>query len=495
MTACVCAQSECPVQRPAFLTRMASVLPPAFVPLAPATLSASLFSGSAIPLAPRHSVKPCSARPYRRRPRAVLDTGDSPRVAESEELATAAAAAAKSAAGKAGEAVDAVAQAALAEGRGGDVFFEGDVEGEDGEGVGEGMVKLGPIFGKTLTVPGRYLLYSVPFMWGTFGPAVRLLFMSDPHPGPSVFNTERLLLSNAVYFPILSAEVANIREKLRVKKASANVAEEIAADEADPFLSIRAGVELGAYVFCANVAQVIGLQSTSASRAAFLVQLQTVFIPVIAAALGIAKVSRNTWIGSITALAGVALLSSDKGHGAMSSLTGDSLEVLSAFFFSLFVIRLGAFCNRIPPGPLVASKLAVQAFLSICWAVSVEAFELSGPGGGYDAVYHENHPWTLPVVAVNLGVVAWTGLICSALSGWFQTKGQQSVDADETAVIFATQPLWAAATAAILLGEGFGPKGFAGGALIVGATIFSSLREGNEGIIGEEATADRTDSD
>lgn len=471
---------------------MASVLPPAFLPLAPAALSASSFSGSAVPLAPRRSAAPCSVRPHRRRPRAVLDTGDSLRVAESEELAAAAAAAAKSAPGKAGEAADAAAQATLAEDRGGNAF-EGDVGGEDGEGVGEGMVKLGPIFGKTLTVPGRYLLYSVPFMWGTFGPAVRLLFMSDPHPGPSVFNTERLLLSNAVYFPILSAEVVNIREKLRVKKASAGVAEEVATDEADPFLSIRAGVELGAYVFCANVAQVIGLQSTSASRAAFLVQLQTVFIPVIAAALGIAKVSRNTWIGSITALAGVALLSSDKGHGAVSSLTGDSLEVLSAFFFSLFVIRLGAFCNRIPPGPLVASKLAVQAFLSICWAVSVEAFALSGPGGGYDAVYHENHPWTLPVVAVNLGVVVWTGLICSALSGWFQTKGQQSVDADETAVIFATQPLWAAATAAILLGEGFGPKGFAGGALIVGATIFSSLPDGDEGEDGEEPTVGKTD--
>jgi drug/metabolite transporter (DMT)-like permease len=365
------------------------------------------------------------------------------------------------------------------------------------------------LLGRTVAVPGRYLLYAVPFLWGTFGPAVRLLFMTDPHPEPSVFNSERLLLANAVYAPVLLAEVAAVRARFRARAEAA--AEGAAAatdhnraatrtqgdgdgdddDAADPFLSIRAGLELGAYVFCANVAQVIGLQSTSASRAAFLVQLQTVFIPVLAAALGLGAVSRNTWIGAVTAVAGVALLSSDKSHGAASSLGGDALEVLSAVFFSFYVLRLGAFCSRIQPATLVAVKIFVQAALSVGWAVGMEALALAGPHAPYNAAHVDAHPWTPHVIAVNVAVVAWTGLMSSAVSGWLQSRGQQSVPPSEAAVIFATQPLWASATAALVLGEAFGPKGFAGGALIVAATVFSSLPEGDDsgGAGGDDGAA------
>ena len=87
-------------------------------------------------------------------------------------------------------------------------------------------------------------------------------------------------------------------------------------------------------------------------------------------------------------------------------------------------------------------------------------------------------PWTLAGIAVNVAVVSWTGLFSSAVSGWAQTKGQQVVPASEAVVIFPTQPLWASTLAALLLGESFGPKGFAGGALIVVATLIASRLSG-----------------
>ena len=83
-------------------------------------------------------------------------------------------------------------------------------------------------------------------------------------------------------------------------------------------------------------------------------------------------------------------------------------------------------------------------------------------------------------IVINIAVVLWTGLLSSAASGWAQTKGQQSVPASEAAVIFATQPLWASGIAAVLLGEGFGPKGIAGGALIVLSTLLSSRQTGGK---------------
>lgn len=223
------------------------------------------------------------------------------------------------------------------------------------------------------------------------------------------------------------------------------------------------------------------MQQTSASRAAFLVQLQTVIVPVLAGFLGIDAISTTTWLSSIVAVAGVALLSSDKASGAASTLTGDALEILSAMFFSTYIIRLSKFANNLPANPLVATKIVVQAALSIGWALLTEL----------TVMFHNNVtdasevpvdavPWTFSDILVNIGVVLWTGLLSSAVAGWVQTKGQQGVPASEAVVIFAAQPLWASALAAVVLGESFGVKGYTGGALIVAATLIASRQSGND---------------
>lgn len=321
-------------------------------------------------------------------------------------------------------------------------------------------ISIGPL---STAVPTRWLLYLVPFFWGSFAPAVRYLFAQEQHPDPSVFNTIRLVLSTMIYAPVLAAEFNAYRKRN--------------TPDADPDRSFDfaiAGTELGIFVFLANVAQVLGLQQTSASRAAFLVQLQTVFVPVLSGLLGLAKISRKTWISSLVAVGGVALLSSDKSHGSVSSITGDALEVLSALFFSTYIIRLSKYCNNVAPNPLVATKIAVQAVLSLIWAASAELFAFWNHPTGSSLVADEKAPWTFSAVLISFVVVVWTGLMSSAASGWAQTRGQQGVPPSEAVVIFASQPLWASALAACVLGESFGPKGFAGGALIVAATLIAA---------------------
>lgn len=242
----------------------------------------------------------------------------------------------------------------------------------------------------------------------------------------------------------------------------------------DRFSFFPKGAELGLYVFIANIAQVLGLQQTSASRASFLVQLQTVFVPVLGTLLGVDKIKVATGISSLVAIAGVLLLSLDKNAGTQSSLTGDALEILSAFFFSVYIIRLSQIAKNVNPNPLVATKIAVQAVLSIGWAFFTELTMQAKPA---IQIASANEPWTVQAVLTGAGVVLWTGLMTSALSGWAQTKGQQAVPASEAALIFATQPLWATAIAAAVLGEGFGIKGIAGGGLVFIATLVPILSE------------------
>ena len=367
-----------------------------------------------------------------------------------------------------------------------------------------GSVEISIGFRK-VRVPGKALLFGVAALWGSFSPFVRLLFTQEHAPPPALFNTERLLVSSAVYLPVLWGEFAMYRadqakalEELSVATEAAPTARDepteaetatVLDDVKGPRLAfLWAGLELGGFVFLANVSQVLGLEQTSASRAAFLNQLQTVVVPILAGALGLQAISNRTWLSSAIAVAGVGLLSLDKSHGAVSSITGDGLEVLSAFFFSAYILRLGKYASTVRAPPLVATKIMVQAILSICWVTASTALSAShtvaadyAPGGRIVPIGGVlGTGWSTADVAVNFGVVIWTGLFVSALSGYIQTKGQSAVKPSDAAVIFATQPLFAAALSALILGEGFGPKGITGGLLILGATIVSSLEEGTK---------------
>ena len=57
--------------------------------------------------------------------------------------------------------------------------------------------------------------------------------------------------------------------------------------------------------------------------------------------MGLENVRSRAWIASVLVVADVALLSIDKGHGTVSSRTGDVFEIVSATFFSFEILQLG----------------------------------------------------------------------------------------------------------------------------------------------------------
>ncbi|KAK1862184.1 hypothetical protein I4F81_004759 [Pyropia yezoensis] len=59
-------------------------------------------------------------------------------------------------------------------------------------------------------------------------------------------------------------------------------------------------------MFLANTAQMVGLRTTTASRAAFLVQLESVLVPLASAALGLTPLTATALVSSAVTVAGVA---------------------------------------------------------------------------------------------------------------------------------------------------------------------------------------------
>mmetsp|Transcript_17018 Transcript_17018/g.43597 ORF Transcript_17018/g.43597 Transcript_17018/m.43597 type:complete len:109 (+) Transcript_17018:402-728(+) len=67
------------------------------------------------------------------------------------------------------------------------------------------------------------------------------------------------------------------------------------------------------------------------------------------------------------------------------------------------------------------------------------------------------------------------GVICTGLCNWAQTVGQRSIPAGQAAIVYATDPLWAAFFSWLALGETLGPRGWAGAVLIFTAAISTQI--------------------
>lgn len=320
--------------------------------------------------------------------------------------------------------------------------------------VPAGSVRLN-VLGQSGVFNARLVMLAVPLLWGSFLPVARLLYQLPWGLSPALFNALRLAVSFACVCPAVMSELR--------------------AHRPDRKALLMAGAELGLWCFLANGLQIIGLQYTTASRAAFLSQLQAVLVPVFACLAGMAAgLSWHVWAASSLALAGVGMLTLDNAAAAFT-LQGDGLMVLVAIIGAVFVLRTRTIATKLRSTPLVGFKVAFQMVYAFMFMAAQAVF--CGPGGaarfpgGLSTIFAGSTPM---LVALNVGLVLWAGAFVSALATWLHVRANTVVPAAETAVIFTFTPLWASAFA-VYIGERFGTKGIIGGALIAGGALLSSL--------------------
>lgn len=115
-------------------------------------------------------------------------------------------------------------------------------------------------------VPGTGLvvLCSVPLVWGTYVPIVRLLYEVDP-PIPGFLFSVCYFFISAVTTIALSGIL-----KQRNDEGTDSIPIENASEQKKE--GLLAGIELGSWLFTGNTLQLLGLKTVPADRAGFLVQ-------------------------------------------------------------------------------------------------------------------------------------------------------------------------------------------------------------------------------
>lgn len=226
----------------------------------------------------------------------------------------------------------------------------------------------------------------------------------------------------------------------------------------------RWGLMLGVLSFVAFWLQVEGLMRTSSNRNAFLTGLNVLIVPLLAWATFRQCPGWKLWLACALALCGMGLMFYE---GAPWS-AGDSLTLLSALCYAVYVLMLDVCARRNAAAPLRPVHLVMALSVGMALSAAV-ALSVQGATGGEGWALLVERVRHLRPVAV--WAMVYLVVVASVLAIVLQAWGQQRVDATRSAIIYGLEPVFAACAAWVLIGETLAASALAGAALIVTATV------------------------
>jgi len=309
-----------------------------------------------------------------------------------------------------------------------------------------------------------FILGTVPILWGTYGPIVKTLYSSAAVPPPAVVFNLLSYLASVYTFNFIG--LFQTKKKLNEGGGNEDAIDHTENNERSK-LTLRVGVELGLWLFLGSSAQVMGIQGTTASRAGVLVQLTTIIVPILESTSNKKQLDDRLWIATLFAVVGILCVSIESPAKTIQwlsytiksgsfrlpgALSGDFLVLLSAFFYSMHVLRLGKFAQFVDTFTLAKIKAKTEL---IC-AVFVSSFLLlTGDQEcmNYISVIKSN--FSMISFPILVGTSIWNGALPTAYTMWAQATGQRKIGPTEANLIYTSQPIWSAIFAFILLGETF----------------------------------------
>lgn len=268
----------------------------------------------------------------------------------------------------------------------------------------------------------------------------------------------------------------------------------------------KGAVLCGSFVAFGYLGQSIGLLTTTPSRSCVICSLNCIFVAIVAELMRVNATKDRGYstsfdlkklVPALIAVAGVAII---ELKGAAGDPTiGDLISFSQPIGFGMGYLQLEELMKKQPSAALPVSfiKLAVVATASLVFFESSPhaAADLAATVDAGAVVEGAKQslgfqiPDLTPILQspVALGAIFYTGLVTTSLALWVESIAFQRVPATDASIILTTEPLFAAATSAVLVGETFGASDAIGAFFIVGACIYAiKMGESEEEVCNEE---------
>lgn len=220
----------------------------------------------------------------------------------------------------------------------------------------------------------------------------------------------------------------------------------------------RAGAVLGGLLALGFASQTVGLQWTTASRSGFLTSLYIPFTPLIVLLVYRTLPERLAGLGLAVAVTGMLVLTRP-GDLAGGLNLGDGLTVLCALAFASHMVATGNFARRFRVEHLMMAQIVVAALLTTLATPLLEMPKLS---------------WT-PLL---IGMVAYEAVLASVVAIRLQLAAQQVLSPTYAALVYTLEPVVAATTSFLVMGERLTFLQWGGGGLIILGSLLPEIRRG-----------------
>lgn len=213
------------------------------------------------------------------------------------------------------------------------------------------------------------------------------------------------------------------------------------------------GLWLGVWLTIGYLTQVFGLLTITASRSAFITGTYIVFTPFIAWAAVRVRPTLGEFLGVAIVFVGLTCFAADIGF---SLSPGDLWTLGCALAFAVQIVITHVVGKRSDPVPLSVVQMGVGALVG--WA-------FVGARGGMQVPW-ERIPW---------GVMIYLAVVATALVITLQTWALARTSSVKAALLFSTEPIFAALFAAAFFAERMTPRELLGAGLILLGVLVSEL--------------------
>lgn len=276
--------------------------------------------------------------------------------------------------------------------------------------------------------PQEAALLVITAIWGS---TFLLVHWAMEHAGPWFFVGIRFVVAGLISVLIFRRALRGIRWR-----------------------DVGAGVAIGVMIYLGYGLQTVGLQTIDSSTSAFITAMYVPLVPLAQWAVFRRRPPAMAFVGAALAFVGLVLIAGPDAF-ALSLGTGEIMTIISTLPIAAEIILISVFAGRIDLGRITVVQLLTAGVLGL----------LTMPVVG-EAV--PEFSWIWVGCAVGLGAAS---CVIQLTMNW----AQKSVSPTRATIIYAGEPVWAAAIGRIA-GERLPATALIGGALVVVGILASELK-------------------
>jgi drug/metabolite transporter (DMT)-like permease len=231
------------------------------------------------------------------------------------------------------------------------------------------------------------------------------------------------------------------------------------------------GTITGLMYYFAIVFQTLGIQTTTAGKAAFITGLSTIMVPFITW-IGFRKtIKKRVWLAVIISIIGMVFLLLE---GESGIIIGDFLVLVCAVLYAYYIVLNDKYVRSVDVYLYSAVQLIVICVFSF--------------GAYYLNAFLFNEMYDLPSINLTFWLIfIYMGLIVTSGSFIFQNWSQQYQGPAQTAIIFTLEPVFALLFASFIIGdETMTVLGWIGCILIFVAIFITVIKSNDKEVLNKE---------